>query len=377
MSVNRSSFENEVYSATLAHSTSGHPRHDHQLIFPLDEHRLLFVWCAYYVRNPGLIWDHSYSGRHTQDAAPCQISGRVSLDAGRHWSEPFTLQENLGADNVKHPNLLRISDGRLLFSYTQRDSARESLRVFARFSDDQAASWSAPRQISPDRGWYFTNADHILLHSSGRIILLCHAGEIYGPGDHYQALCLYSDDSGETWQQSRTGADLPRRGAEEPAVVERQDGSLLALLRTSLGKLYRCTSKDRGETWSTPQETSLAAPSAATCMKRMPDGNLLLIWNNTPPFGETFPATGITHQPRNPLVAAVSRDDGETWGDFKIVEQRLGYDHGYPSVSFIGEEAFVTYYSTIKSGLGSPGCEVRLKVYPLSWFTSETPWPQA
>ena len=42
-----------------------------------------------------------------------------------------------------------------------------------------------------------------------------------------------------SWQQSRQGADLPdSKGAEEPAVVELKDGSLLAMLRTSLRKGY-------------------------------------------------------------------------------------------------------------------------------------------
>ena len=225
------------------------------------------------------------------------------------------------------------------------------MRVRLRMSDDECETFGPSRDITPGPGWYFTNADHILRHSSGRIILPCHAGPIYGKGDHWQAFCLYSDDEGETWRESRVKMDLPKRGAEEPAVIERRDGSLLALLRTSLGKLYRGWSTDAGETWSTPEATELDSPSVATCMKRMPGGDLLLIWNDTPPYAVSIPGSGLTHQPRNPLRSAISQDDGETWRNRRTIADRFGYDNAYPSVTFAGDEALVGYYSTVRSGV--------------------------
>ena len=47
-------FENETFSLTLTPWTPAHPRNDHQLIFPLSDGRLLFVWCEYYIRKPSL-----------------------------------------------------------------------------------------------------------------------------------------------------------------------------------------------------------------------------------------------------------------------------------------------------------------------------------
>ena len=41
--------------------------------------------------------------------------------------------------------------------------------------------------------------------------------------------------------------DLPKRGAEEPSIVELQDGSLLAVIRNSLGAVYKSHSDDGGE----------------------------------------------------------------------------------------------------------------------------------
>ena len=77
-------------------------------------------------------------------------------------------------------------------------------------------------------------------------------------------------------------------------------------------------------------------------MKRMPGGDLLLIWNdtlsraNTPPYGVSMPGSGLTHQPRNPLRSAISADDSETWRNRRAIEDRFGYDNAYPSVTSSG-----------------------------------------
>ena len=362
----------EVFAATVASWTPAHPRHDHQLVFPLSNERLMLVWCEYYVRRPSRIFDTPYTGERSHDDAPCQIRARISTDGGRSWSEKLTLQENSEADNVKHPNLLRLPSGRILFSYTARDMRNNDLRVMLKHSDDECETWSTPVQISSGPEVYFTNADHILQHSSGRIILPCHAGGFYDKGDHWQAFCLYSDDEGRSWQESATRIDLPARGAEEPAVVERPDGSLVAVLRTSLGKLYRATSSDRGESWSQAESTGLDSPAVATGMKRIPTtGDLLLIWNNAVPYGMTVPGSSVTHQPRNPLTSAVSRDEGATWEHVKNVENRPGYDNGYPSVTFAADEALIGYYANVTSGVTGIVSELRLKIFAIDWFYAD------
>ena len=169
--IDPSPFRNEIHAVTAAPWSHAHPRSDHQLVFPLSGDRLLFVWCAYYVRRPSAIGRTPFEeDADLRDDAPCQISARVSSDRGRTWSDVMTLQENHGASNVKHPNLLRLPGGRILFSYTERDAAAQRLRVRLRVSDDECETFGPSRDITPGPGWYFTNADHILRHSSGRII---------------------------------------------------------------------------------------------------------------------------------------------------------------------------------------------------------------
>src|SRR4051812_34881906 len=98
----------DIITVDICRRTEAHPRHDHQLIFPLLDGTLLCVWSEYYLKPAGA------SGAQRDDM-PCRISALRSLDHGRTWGEPSVLQENTGKLNVKHPSLLRLQGGEVLF----------------------------------------------------------------------------------------------------------------------------------------------------------------------------------------------------------------------------------------------------------------------
>jgi len=57
-----------------------------------------------------------------------------------------------------------------------------------------------------------------------------------------------------------------------------------------------------------------------------------MVWNNT-------------SGPRRVLLtAAISRDEGEEWENFRDLETDDRYTYAYSSVTFVGEEALLTYY---------------------------------
>ena len=146
-------------------------------------------------------------------------------------------------------------------------------------------------------------------------------------------------------------------------MAETADGSLLTVLRTNQGQLFSATSQDRGETWSTPQETGLASPESEPCLKRLPGTtDLLLLWNNTQP------SSANAHRPRNPLSSAISRDSGLTWENIKNINDHVGYSSAYPNVFFRGDEALITYYYTSESMAGVSSLE--LKIFETEWFLS-------
>ena len=141
--------QGELFSMTVCPWTAENPRHDHAQIFPLKNGTLMLVWSEYYVRRPSNIFRTPYSKTVTGDQSPCRISARVSRDRGRSWSGRITLQENIGPDNVKQPNLVRLPDGDVLFFFTSWDFAAQQRRIHMRRSKDDCETWTPVRQISP------------------------------------------------------------------------------------------------------------------------------------------------------------------------------------------------------------------------------------
>ena len=346
----------ETLTLDVCKPTNQNPRHDHQLIFPLNDDRLMLVWSEYYRSDVS----GAKSGAASDDM-PCRIAARTSKDRGRSWSEPFVLQENTGKLNVKHPNLLRLPSGEVLFFYTEWNS-KTNRTVYMRRSSDDCKHWGPPQRVSAPRGITNINNDHVLRLRGGRIVLPAfYSPSVWDQDDHWQAFCYYSDDQGQHWQSSACRMDLPWRGAEEPCMVELKDGSLLTTHRTSLGSVYTAHSTDGGETWSAPASTALPSPAAPALLKRIPaTGDLLLLWNG-------YYQPGHHHQgERTPLIAAISRDEAKTWEKVKDVERVPEGSAAYAAVTFIGEEALVTYYYQTKGFGGASG--VRLKILPIKWF---------
>jgi sialidase-1 len=271
------------------------------------------------------------------------------------------LQENTGTFNVKHPNLLRLPSGEVLFFYTEWNSLSNRV-VLLRRSPDDCKTWGPPSRISPPDRITNINNDHAIRLRSGRIVLPAFSSpSVWDRNDHFQAFCYFSDDDGRTWQSSTEQMDLPRRGAEEPSIVELKDGSLLAVLRTSLGAIHTARSTNGGVTWSKPAATTLPSPAAPPLVKRIPTtGDLLLVWNRN------YERDHHHQGERTPLSTALSRDDGTTWENLKDLEGIPGGAAAYAAVTFIGDEALVTYYYQPKGFGGASG--VRLRALPTRWF---------
>jgi len=350
-----------VHDLIICPWSARHPRHDHQLILPLDDQRLLFVWCEYYAVGDNPVAEIGQVG--VGDELPCQISRMISTDNGRTWGDRQVLQANDWEHNVKHPNLVRLSDTEILFSYVGWDSD-EQRNVYLRRSLDNGRTWGQQIQVS-EPGWYCNNADRAIRLSTGRVLLPAHGpyDERYIGGSPYRggnlhSFIFYSDDGFRTWKRSSDSITAPGRGCHEPTIIERKDGRLFSLLRNSNGRQYISISEDGGDHWTKPVPSVLPSPESPAIMKRIPStGDLLVIWNNV---------ASSENKPRRPLTAAISRDEGETWINFRDIDNRTDHDAAYPSVSFIGDEAFVTYYS--RSDSWKRDTEITLRIYPIERF---------
>lgn len=81
-----------VFQAVVCPWRSEHPRHDHQLIFPLDAERLMLVWSEYYSTADMPQTEKGETG--ATDEVSCQIASKISTDRGRTWGGRKVLQPN-------------------------------------------------------------------------------------------------------------------------------------------------------------------------------------------------------------------------------------------------------------------------------------------
>lgn len=321
----------QTFELVVAPVGPKNPRNSEAAIIQRKDGSLLLAWTEFYASQGA-------------DHGPARIVGRVSSDGGRTWGEKFTMIENDGGCNVMEVNLLRLRNGDLALFHCQKNTESSDCRVMMRTSADDGKTWSGGKQLSPT-GKYtgLTNGRCIRLRT-GRILL-----EAWQGGDSY---CILSDDDGKTWRDGQR-VRLAKGKCYEPACIELSDGRVMILMRTGLGCQYKSLSKDGGETWTEPVPTPLAGSDAPVAITRIPTtGDLLVIWNHNP-----------GSKRRNPLTAAISKDEGETWTHFRNVEDTPANDAwAYPAVTWVGDCALITYFN-YKGGLS-----LKLRSLPAAWF---------
>ena len=268
---------------------------------------------------------------------------RISRDGGESWGEQQELPEPVCAWGV-----LRLQSGALAaFS-------RDTLWL----SRDDGRSWGEGRPIELLGSPYY---DTLIQLSSGRLLYpnrVCFANQNHPdlPLDHVRSYGIwkgirrlvdghyhwpeidigsvsYSDDEGATWQVcdgelmgwfDRDGVANGYGGitaCDEPSVVETSDGRVLFLARSTVGRLVASYSRDGGATWSAVRPTELAGSYSPPAVTSIPaTGDLLCVWNQT---SREEIRRGYR---RGRLTAAISRDSGATWEQFRTIEVSAGMD---------------------------------------------------
>ncbi len=318
------------FATVVAPVGPNNPRNSEAAIVPLKDGTLLLGWTEFYANNGA-------------DHGPARISGLLSKDGGRTWNGKYTLVENDGGCNVMEVNFLRLKDSRIALFYCQKNSEEKDCRVMMRVSADEGKTFTSPKQLSPaDKYTGLTNGRSLRL-KTGRILL-----EAWENGDSY---CCISDDDGETWHDSKRVK--PAKGeCWEPAAVELKDGRVMMLLRTGIGGQYKTISSDGGETWSDPVPTPLEGTAAPVSITRIPSsGELLAVWNHNPGGKQ-----------RNPFTAAISKDEGETWTNFKNIQDKPDDAWAYPAVTWVENRALLTYFNY------TGGLSLWLESIPAEWF---------
>ena len=169
-------------------------------------------------------------------------------------------------------------------------------------------------------------------------------------------MCYLSDDGGTAWRRGEsvlTGAQADRKPVmlQEPGVVELEDGQLMMFCRTDQARQYVSFSEDSGMTWSKMQRSNIVSPRAPASIERIPStGDLLLVWTHRDTRAKL---------PRTPLNAAISKDEGKTWTNRKVLEDGKG-PYGYTAIEFVKDHVLLAYYTG--------GGAMRITRVPIDWF---------
>ncbi len=224
------------------------------------------------------------------------------------WMQPHMVV-NTPNRSEGNPVLFDDANGQIwLFYVTMYGDRWTECKVYYLKSDTMGLRWGEREVLRDELGWMTRNKPLYL--SNGDILL-----PVYDERN-WHSMVMISGDGGETWN---TYGDLSSpKGVIQPTVVQRGDGSLLMLMRSRDGEIWRSTSDDLGRTWKAAEPTELPNPNCGVDMVRLHSGNIALVYNDTP-------------RGRTPLTVALSTDEGETWGYKRDLETEEG-EYSYPAV---------------------------------------------
>lgn len=196
-------------------------------------------------------------------------------------------------------------------------------------------SWTEPKELVPgDEGGRGPVRSKPIILSDGAW-LAPSSTEYRG----WNAFVDRSEDRGKTWERvpnfDRETNDLSGRGCIQPTLWESSPGNVHALMRTTVGKIWRVDSSDGGKTWTPIRETDLPNNNSGIDVLLLEDGRLLLVYN---PVGENW-------GPRTPLDLAVSTDNGETFRTIAHLEHDADpeSEFSYPAIVYMEGGVLVTY----------------------------------
>lgn len=231
----------------------------------------------------------------------------------RNWSQPEILVQ----DSIQPPgNAVVFVDNqeRVWIIWGRMESRRPirrgggwgDCRLMVRTSNDHGKTWSDDRLMSESIYALPRNAP-ITLKDGTLIVPL--SGRIE---DSSGSFLLVTKEGGDIWSPSGFF-----QGGSQPTVVERDDGSLLALMRNK-PLIMQSVSNDVGKTWGEPIATSIPNPNAGIAMRKLKNGHLVLVYNHS-------------EKDRTPLCIRRSLDDGKTWEEPLNLESNPG-EYSYPCV---------------------------------------------
>ena len=262
----------------------------------------------------GRLWASWYGGG-TGEGYLNYIMLATSGDDGNTWSDLKLVIDPDGGGPLRasEPGLWLDPSGRLWLIWNQyllglAGPESETWAIVTNNPDSENPTWSAPQLVG------YPNMNCIC-----RPIALSDGTWLWPGSSFYYPVYskpLLSNDQGASFTPGGELVILPEedRDWQEYSVTELNDGRLWATVRTQYG-IGESFSNDKGLTWSQIAPSSIIHVPARHVMIRLSSGKLLLIKH-----GEIDEKVGQ----RERLMAMVSDDEGQTWSDGFMLDERTG-----------------------------------------------------
>jgi len=270
----------------------------------------------------GRLWATWYSGGHTEgpDNYVLLLS---SKDDGESWSEPVLVIDPPEQVRAFDPCLWFDPLGRLWLFWAQSESGHGEIfdgrggvwAIVTETPDAAQPEWTQPHRICDG---IMMNKPVVLSSGEWMLPVTIWKGQYRSaeaaPVEQQLAFVVVSTDSGQSWQR-RGGVSIENRSFDEHMIVEKTDGRLWMLVRLKDG-IGESFSEDGGWNWSVGHKTDLTQPDSRFFIRRLQSGNLLLVkHHNFTPRSEG--GDGRSH-----LTALLSYDEGATWSDALLLDER-------------------------------------------------------
>ena len=284
-----------------------------------------------------------------------------SDDDGETWSRPQLVLDPGDAVRGFDPCLWADPDGRVWLFWAQSagrwDGRGGVWSIVTDEPDVPSPAWSAPRRIAdgvmlnkptvlangqwllPVSGWRFKEPVIETELAKVGFADAADAGRLWARslGDRAGAMVWASADRGETFSY-RGQALVPEPQHDEHMIVERRDGSLWMLVRTSYG-IGESVSRDGGATWSPGGPSGIPHPVSRFHIRRLRSGRLLMV-RHVPDRARPKLRTNLT--------AYLSDDDGKTWRGGLLLDDR---EHvSYPDVAEAQDATLYVVYDRERGG---------------------------
>lgn len=145
------------------------------------------------------------------------------------------------------------------------------------------------------------------------------------------SIMAISDDGGQSWYASQPIFGF---GNIQPAVLRRNDGTLVAFMRNNGagGKVLVSESRDDGINWSVAKLMAVPNPGSGLDAVRLRNGHWVLVCNETT-------------RGRSKLTLLLSDDEGATWKWSRSLEDHASGQYHYPAIIQGSDDTLHVVYS--------------------------------